>query len=73
MNDSQNTVIHCYCAGVPEETAEYEMLLELIFKKADAIYFVTSLINLVKKQIWMSLHKGTEAFSLCVTTRYEGA
>lgn len=51
MNDSQNTVIHCYSAGVLEETAEYEMLLELIFKKADAIYFVTSLINLVKKQI----------------------
>lgn len=70
MNDSQNTMIHCYCAEVPEETAEYQMLLELILKKADAIYFVTSLINLVKKQIKMSLHKGMEAFSVCVTTTY---
>lgn len=51
MNDSQKTVIHCYCAGVPEETAEHEMLLELILKKADGIYFITFLINLVKKQI----------------------
>lgn len=51
MNDSQNRVIHCYCAGVPEETAEYKMLWELILKKADAIYFATSLINFVKKQI----------------------